>query len=101
MRQVYLLIQQTATCSFTITAQLPLQLLTNGPSNCLYRLQAFRPLLQAIHDLAVCVAAGLGSGCKEGMVALQQQLQQESLDGETLPPEGEQHWLWLYLEAGS
>jgi hypothetical protein len=30
------------------------------------------------------------------MVALQQQLQQESLDGETLPPEGEQRWLGLY-----
>jgi hypothetical protein len=46
--------------------------------------------LQALHDLAVCYAAGLAPACKEGLHALQQQLQQESLDGDTLPAEGEQ-----------
>lgn len=54
-------------------------------------LQACRPLLQALHDLAVCLAAGLAAGCKEGMCALQQQLQQESVDGDTLPAEGRRH----------
>jgi hypothetical protein len=77
---------------------LELQLLTNGRSNYAHPLQACGPLLQALHDLAVCVAAGLGPGCKKGLVALQQQLQQESLYGETLPPEGEQRWLSICIQ---
>lgn len=52
--------------------------------------QASRPLLQALHTLAVCCAAGLAPGSQDGLRLLQQQLAQESLDGETLPAEGEQ-----------
>ncbi|KAF6252611.1 hypothetical protein COO60DRAFT_513932 [Scenedesmus sp. NREL 46B-D3] len=61
---------------------------------------ACRPLLQALHDLAVCLAAGLAAGCKEGMCALQQQLQQESVDGDTLPAEGVVLLLHLLAQWG-
>lgn len=51
-------------------------------------LQAFQPLLQAVHDLAVCTAAGLPPGCGGSLRLFKRQLQQESLEGHLLPPEG-------------
>lgn len=50
--------------------------------------QVYQPLLQALHDLALCTAAGLPRGCGEGIRQLKQQIQQETVDGSTLPPEG-------------
>ena len=51
-------------------------------------LQAYLPVLRALHDLAMCTLAGLPRGCGEGLSLLQEQLQQETLDADTLPPEG-------------
>lgn len=55
-----------------------------------YTVQAFRPVLQALHDLALCVAAGLLPGCSAGIRLLQQQLHQDGVDGDVLAPEGTQ-----------
>jgi hypothetical protein len=50
--------------------------------------QVYQALLKAVHDLALCVAAGLPCGCGEGLSVLNQQLQHELVDAQSTSQEG-------------
>jgi hypothetical protein len=56
------------------------------PTSLLRPPQARQPLLRAIHDLVLCEAAGWPPHCAASLRALWQQLQQERLPEELLPP---------------
>jgi hypothetical protein len=50
--------------------------------------QAREPLLRALHDLALCRAAGWPDGAGAGLARLRGQLREEALEDAPLRPEG-------------
>ncbi|KAF8068202.1 Ugt3a1 [Scenedesmus sp. PABB004] len=62
--------------------------------------QARRPLLAALHDLALCVAAGLPRGGGEGVRRLRAELLREAFAGADSHPPAEGELLLLHLLAG-